>query len=90
MTRAATTEECRDLEAAKAVARRGRPAVLGGKGRGRFVLVTERRYQRMAARIAELEEEERDAEEAARVLRRVRSGKERTYTTEEIKRELGL
>jgi hypothetical protein len=88
MTRATTTEECRDLATAKAAARRGRPALLRDNGRDRYILVTERRFRRMAARLAEMEEEERDAEEAARVLRRVHTGKEKTYSTEEVKREL--
>ena len=91
MTRATATEECADLESAKAAARKGRPALIREKrGTDAFVLVTARRFRRMAARLAELEEEERDALEAARVLRRVHAGKERTYSTEEVKRELGL
>ncbi|MDI7267174.1 MAG: hypothetical protein QME96_04175 [Myxococcota bacterium] len=86
MTRATTT----DLESAKATARRGGPALIREKGRDAYVLVTVRRFRRMAARLAELEEEARDAEEAARVLRRVRAGKEKTYSTEDVKRGLGL
>lgn len=90
MTRVATTEECRDLATAKAAARRGRLAVIREKGRDAYALLTIRRYRRMEARLLEVAEDERDAEEAARVLRRVHAGKERTYSTEEVKRELGL
>jgi PHD/YefM family antitoxin component YafN of YafNO toxin-antitoxin module len=90
MARATATEECADLESAKATARRGRPAIIRGNGRAAYVLMTERRFRRMMERLAEVEEEERDAEEATRVLRRVHAGKEKTHSTEEVKRRLGL
>ena len=85
MTRAATTEECKDLEAATAAARRGRLAVLCDNGRRRFVLMTERRYQRMQARLREA------AEDAADIAAAREAEKEPgSIPWEQVKRDLGL
>ena len=85
MTRAATTEECKDLEAAAAAARRGRLAVLCDKGRRRFVLMTERRYRRMAALAREAEEDAADIAAAREAEKEPGS-----IPYEEVRRRLGL
>ncbi|MBI5488662.1 MAG: prevent-host-death family protein [Deltaproteobacteria bacterium] len=85
MTRATTTGECADLGAAMKAAQR-RPFVrLRGKGRSAFVLMTERRYQRMEAWLREA------AEDAADIAAAREAEKEPgSIPWEKVKRDLRL
>jgi PHD/YefM family antitoxin component YafN of YafNO toxin-antitoxin module len=86
MARAATTAECAALEAAKATARRGRPAFVREKGRRAFVLLTARRFRSLLERLEDLE----DAADADRAIREFEASGEKAIPWEQVKRELGL
>ena len=86
MTRASTTEECADLESAKATARKGRPAFIREKGRRAFVLLTARRFRSLLERLEDLE----DAADADRAIREFDANGEKAIPWEQVKRELGL
>ncbi len=86
MTRENADRVLRDADATLGKLRGGRPMVLERKGRERAVIMSARRFRAMVERIEDLE----DAADADRVLADVRAGRERTYSWEEIKRELGL
>ncbi|MBI5487436.1 MAG: hypothetical protein HY905_08900 [Deltaproteobacteria bacterium] len=86
MTRAAASEECADLETAKAAARKGRPAFIREKGRRAFVLLTARRFRSLLERLEDLE----DAADADRAIRDFEASGEKAIPWEQVRRELGL
>ena len=86
MTRESADRVLRDADGTLGKLRGGHPMVLERKGRERAVLMSARRFRSLLERLEDLE----DAAEADRVLADVKAGRERTYSWEEVKRELGL